>query len=203
MRRMSRQRRKAESVSEPFETRLFIHRLTQTEKAAVYVHNTAFPSSELAAALASAVEDVCVDKLIRADGCLKLAQHLALGTDNESLRAAISRAYYCIHHCLRAIALWQGKWDPDGHEQSIEEFWQLLKDTPFRVRLGLPENTGSRVAEARTNRHVADYSPYDFQRTPPDTRPIGITNGCWSDAVQFNISLAEEIFQAAMKRIGS
>ena len=190
-------------MSEPLETRLFIHRLTQTEKAAVYAHNPAFPSSDLAASLASAVEEVCVDKLIRADGCLRLARSLALDTDNESLRAAIGRAYYSIHHCLRTIVLWQNKWDPDGHEKSIEEFRELLKESAFRVRLGLPENTRNRVAEARTNRHAADYSPYDFQRTPPDMRPVGISNGSWPDAVQFNIALAEEIFQAAMKCIGS
>ncbi len=166
---------------EPLETRLFIHRLTQTEKAAVYAHNTAFPSSGLAASFATAIEDVCVDKLIRADGCLRLAQSLALDKDNESQRAAIGR----------------------GHEKSIEEFRELLKDSAFRIRLGLPENTGNRVAEARTNRHVADYSPYDFQRTPPDTRRVGISNGSWPDAVQFNIGLAKEIFQAAMKCVGS
>lgn len=190
-------------MSEPLETRSFIHRLTQAEKASVYAHDTAFPASGLASSLASAVEDVCVDKLIRADGCLRLAQRLALGADNESLRAAIGRAYYCIHHCLRAIALWQNKWDPDGHEKSIEEFRKLLKDSAFRAQIGLPGNTGDRVAEARTNRHVADYSPYDFQRDPPDTRRIGISNGRWPDAVQFNINLAEEIFRAAMKCIGS
>lgn len=190
-------------MSEPFETRLFIHRLTQAEKAAVYAYNAAFPSSGLAASFANAVEEVCVDKLIRADGCLKLARSLALGTDNESLRASIGRAYYSIHHCLRAMALWQNKWDPDGHEQSLKEFRELLKDTHFRRRSGLPENTGVRVAEARTNRHVADYSPYDFQRDPPDTGPIGISNGVWADAVQFNIALAEEIFQAAMKCVGT
>ncbi len=190
-------------MSEPLETRLLVHRLTQTEKAAVYAHNTAFPSSGLAASFASAVEDVCVDKLIRADGCLRLAQSLALDTDNESQRAAIGRAYYSIHHSLRAMVLWQNNWDPDGHEKSIEEFRKLLKDSAFRLQLGLPEDTGNRVVEARLNRHVADYSPYDFQRDPPDTRRLGVSNGSWSDAVQFNIALAEEIFQAAMKCIGS
>ena len=162
-------------MPKPLETRLFIHRLTQTEKAAIYAHNTVFPSSSLAASFAVAIEDVCLDKLIRADGCLRLAQSLALDTDNESLRAAIGRAYYCIHHCLRTILLWRNKWDPDGHEKSIEEFRKLLKDSTFRLQLGLPEDTGNRVVEARLNRHVADYSPYDFQRDPPDTRWLGIS----------------------------
>ena len=190
-------------MSEPLETRSFIHRLTQTEKAAVYFHNTAFPTSGLAESLASGIEDVCVDKLIRADGCLRLAQNLALDTNNESLRASIGRAYYSVHHSLRTIALWQNKWDPDGHEKSLEEFRKLLKQDSFRVRLGLPEDTGDRIAEARTNRHIADYSPYDFQRDPPDTRRVGISNGSWPDAVRFNLALAEEIFQTAMKCIGT
>lgn len=190
-------------MAEPIETRLFTHRLTNAERAAIYAHDIAFPSSGLMASLASAVEDVCVDKLIRADGCLRLAKILvASSADNESQRASIGRAYYSIHHCLRAIVLWQDRWDPDGHEQTLKEFRTLLKDSNFRLRSGLPENTGDRVAEARTNRHVADYSPYDFQRNPPDTRRIGISNGSWSDAVQFNIGLADEIFQAAMKCIG-
>lgn len=190
-------------MAEPLETRLFIHRLTQAERAGVYAHDVAFPSSGLKASLESAIDDVCVDKLIRADGCLRLAKSLAAsGTDNESQRASIGRAYYSIHHCLRAMVLWQNKWDPDGHEQSLKEFRTLLGDSNFRLRSGLPENTANRVAEARTNRHVADYSPYDFQRDPPDTRRVGISNGSWSDAVQFNIDLADEIFQAAMKCIG-
>lgn len=60
-------------MAEPLETRLFIHRLTQMEKAEVYAHNKAFPASGLAASFATAIQDVCVDKLIRAEGCLGLA----------------------------------------------------------------------------------------------------------------------------------
>ena len=190
-------------MPEPLETLLFIHRLTLTEKTAVYAHNQAFPSSGLAAAFAAAIQDVCIDKLIRADGCLELAKSLAVNTENESQRASIGRAYYCIHHCLRAMLLWQNQWDPDGHEQSIKEFGALLQDNTFRNRSGLPLNTEKRVTEAQANRHVADYSPYIFQRNPPGTGLISISDGNWSDAAQFNIALAEEIFQAAMKYIGS
>ena len=100
------------------------------------------------------------------------------------------------------MLLWKNKWDPDGHEQSIKEFGTLLQDTAFRNRSGLPLNTEKRVAEARTNRHVADYSPYTFQRDPPGTGRISIAKGTWPDAVQFNLALAEEVFQAAMKYIG-
>lgn len=190
-------------MSEPLETLLFVHRLTLTEKTAVYTHNQAFPSSGLAAAFAIAIQDVCIDKLIRADGCLELAKSLATNTENESQRASIGRAYYCIHHCLRAMLLWQNQWDPDDHEQSIKEFGALLQDNTFRNRSGLPLNTEKRVAEAQTNRHVADYSPCIFQRDPPKTGRISITNGTWPDAVQFNIALAEEIFQAAINYVGS
>ncbi len=189
-------------MPEPLEALLFVHRLTLTDKTAVYAHNQAFPSSGLAAAFAAALQDVCIDKLIRADGCLELAKSLAASTENESQRASIGRAYYCIHHCLRAMLLWQNKWDPDGHEQSIKEFGTLLQDTSFRNRSGLPLNTEKRVAEAQTNRHIADYSPYISQRNPPKPGRISITNGNWSDAVEFNITLAEEIFQAAMKYVG-
>lgn len=164
-------------MSEPLETLLFVHRLTLTEKIAVYTHNQAFPSSGLAAAFATAIQDVCIDKFIRADGCFELAKSLATNTENESQRASIGRAYYCIHHCLRAMLLWQNQWDPDGHGQSIEEFGTLLKDNTFCNRSGLAVNTEKRVAEAQTNRHVADYSPYIFQRNPLGTGLISISNG--------------------------
>lgn len=191
-------------MPQPFETLVYVARLRKDEKETVFTHQAIFPFSGLRAALLEAVEDVCLDRLVRSDACLALARRLADGTpDEETLRAAIGRAYYSIHHALRAIALWQNKWDPDGHDQSIAEFKTLLGDNAFRHRSSLAPDVLERILEARDNRHVADYSPYDVQREPPRTARIGITNNNWTDAAQFNIALADVILQAAVRCVGS
>lgn len=148
-----------------------------------------------------AIADVCVDRLIRAEGCLRLARQLD-AADEETQRAVVSRAYYSIHHSLRAMALWTNNWDADGHEESIKQFKLLLGDNEFLRTSSLVADDYQRVAEARTNRHVADYSPYIVQREPPKVKWIGITNGNWADAARFNLSLADEVFQAALKCTG-
>ncbi len=191
-------------MAEPRSSLIYVARLRPGEKETILAHDAAFPASGLWNGLLRAVEDVCVDRLIRADGCLRLARQLALQSgDEEALRAGIGRAYYSLHHSLRAMALWQNKWDPDGHEESIQQFRLLLKDNSFRNRSGLAPDASERVAEARTNRHVADYSPYDVQRNPPETQWVGITGGTWATAAQFNCDLASVIFHSAMKIIGS
>ena len=191
-------------MPQPFETLIFVHRLTASEMAAVFAHDAAFPASGLKSRLLEAIEEACLDRLIRADGCLQLANRLySVAVDEETLRASIGRAYYSVHHSLRAIALWQNKWDPDGHEESIQAFRTLLKDSNFRHRSGLPEDAANQVIEARANRHVADCSPYKVQRDPPNTRWIITTNDNWADAARFNLDLANEISQAALRFVSS
>ena len=191
-------------MPQPLETLIFVHRLTASETAAVFAHDAVFPASGLKPRLLEAIEEACLDRLIRAGGCLDLANRLfSAAADEETLRAAISRAYYSVHHSLRAMALWQNKWDPDGHEETIGQLKRLLKDKPFRNQTGLDEDTYDRVIEARTNRHIADYSPYDVQRDPPRTDWVGITRGNWTEAAKFNLTLAEVALEAAVRFIGS
>lgn len=191
-------------MPQPLETLIFVHRLTASETAAIFAHDAVFPASGLKSRLLKAIEEACLDRLIRADGCLDLANRLyGAAVDEETLRAATSRAYYSAHHSLRAMALWQNKWDPDGHEESIKAFKTLLEDNNFHRRSGLSEDAVSRVIEARANRHVADYSPYKVQRDPPNTRWITITNDNWADAARFNLYLATELSQAATRFVGS
>ncbi len=192
-------------MAEPLETLVYVNRLQKAEMASVFTQNAAFPSSGLRTSLQAAVADVCLDRLVRADGCLRFAWQIAASgeADEETLRAIVSRAYYSVHHSLRSMALWQNKWNPDGHEESIKVFRTLLEDNNFRHRCGLGIDAGDRVLEALANRHVADYSPYNVQRDPPDTRWLRITNGDWGDAAQFNLNLATELSLAAARFIGS
>ena len=156
--------------------------------------------------LLSAVEEVAIDRLIRADGCLQVARLLhtaSIGAaGSEELRGAASRAYYSIHHSIRAMCLWQNKWDPDGHEESIRELKKLLTENAFLHRSGLEPNISLRIIEARANRHVADYSPHEMQRNNARNAVETITDGRWEDAARFNIDLALELLRGAFKFVG-
>lgn len=66
-------------MAQPFEILVYVHRLQASEKEAVFAQDAAFPSSSLRTSLLEAVEDVCLDRLIRADGCLQLVQHCCRG----------------------------------------------------------------------------------------------------------------------------
>src|SRR5437762_13409492 len=101
-------------MAEPFETLVFVARLTREEKDSIFAREAAFPGANIGSRLLLAAEDVCLDRLLLADGCLSVARQLAHvsggGTaPEECLRAAVSRAYYSIHHSIRAIALWHNK----------------------------------------------------------------------------------------------
>jgi uncharacterized protein (UPF0332 family) len=191
-------------MAEPYDTLRYVARLSAAQKAAAYAQDAAFPGSDLGARLRSAIEDVSQDRLIRAEGCLRVARKLRseASGDEELLRTAIVRGYYSVHHAVRAICLRENQCDPDGHTESIEAFKKLLKDGDFRRRSGLPPEEFEAVMEARTNRHVADYSPYREQ--PSSTRLADnavdrITDDDWERAADFNIALAGRLSAVALK----
>jgi hypothetical protein len=88
-----------------------------------------------------------------------------------------------------------------GHEESIRQLKRLLQDNAFVHHSGLAADVWEKVTEARDNRHVADYSPYDLQREPQ--RVVGITGNNWTSAAQFNKDLAEELLNSGVKVVGS
>jgi uncharacterized protein (UPF0332 family) len=190
----------------PLETLIYVARLSADEKDAALTIDRSFPQTGLWARLLSAVEEVAIDRLVRADGCLQVAKLLhtaSLGVaGSEELRGAASRAYYSIHHSIRAMCLWQNKWDPDGHEESIRELKKLLTENTFLHRTGLARGVLAEVNEARENRHVADYSPYDFQRNNPGDGFEEITGERWDEAAKLNIDLAERMLAAGFRFVG-
>ena len=188
-------------MSIPLQTLIYVARLSADEKRSLLAQGDAFRKSNLKSTLLSAVEDVCIDRLIRAGGCLRLALQLCSSADEEMVRAAVGRAYYSMHHSLRAMALWRNKWDPDGHEESIRQLKRLLQENAFVHQSGLAADVWKKVTEARTNRHVADDSPYDVQREPEGV--AGISGNNWTSAAQFNNNLAEELLNSAFKIVGS
>lgn len=190
-------------MTESIETLLHVARLSQSEDATIRSLDAAFPGSDLRKRQFAAIQDVCMDRLVRAEGCLEVSRFLlaSLGGE-ERLRASVGRAYYSIHHSIRIMALWYNNWDPDGHESSIQQLRELLKESKFRHQTGLAMDVWERVGVARDNRHVADYSPYDFQRDSKGRGVIAITGQDWLLAAKFNVHLAEELVTAASKLIG-
>lgn len=191
-------------MAEPYDTLRYVARLSAAQKAAAYTQDAAFPGSNLGARLRSAIEDVSQDRLIRAEGCLRVARKLRdeANGDEELLRSAIVRAYYCIHHAVRAICLRENQFDPDGHAESIEALKKLLAEPAFRLRSALPLEEYKTVIEARMNRHVADYSPYQEQpsSTALDNKAMDrITDNDWARAADFNIDLADKLMTTALK----
>jgi uncharacterized protein (UPF0332 family) len=163
--------------------------------------------------------------MIRAVSCLETADFLySSKTPAQSelrpdfLRTVITKAYYSIHHSLRAIAIMENEWEADGHQESISELRRLLKDIDFQKRSGLTDAVIAELAQARDNRSVADYSPYDHSRREVKTNEnsaltqmpasdiakrdtkvdwVSISDGDWEKAAKFNIDLAQRLLKAA------
>lgn len=66
---------------------------------------------------------------------------LSSGTGSEiANRNAVSRAYYAVHHAVRALLLFEERGDVGGHRESIEAVYALLKRNPaVRSKLGNTE----------------------------------------------------------------
>ncbi len=181
---------------------IYVSRLSQPEKQEIYALAEVWPEAELRARLRQAVEDVCLDRLIRAQGCLEVAKSLTPSTSAasvEELRAAIGRGYYSVHHSIRAMCLRWNQWDPDGHGESTEQMRKLLNDAVFQRASGLMPEIIKEITEARDNREVADYSPYDFSRRTGGVGIFPITGLDWRKAADFNFALAERLLTAATK----
>lgn len=163
-----------------------------------------FMSSDLQENFEARLGEVVVDRLSRAERCLKLSEllmrpYMGKTPDEESLRAAIGRAYYSAHHSIRAMVLRIEGYDPDGHEESIKALGALLRDKKFRKRSKLSHQTARKISEAKDNRSVADYSPYDLSRKPDSEAWIFITDNDWRKAAQFNVRWAKKVFNGALK----
>ena len=97
--------------------------------------------------------------------------------------------------------MYQNQWDPDGHEKTIKVLAESMKKSSFRARTGFKAEIDREVSEARTNRVIADYSPYLISRLPEGSH-IHLTGGQWGKAAEFNLDLAEKVLTGALRFIG-
>jgi len=125
---------------------------------------------DLAAVNPGVVDMAAVDEAIRetVEKRMRLAQDFL--SFSESLvsmppsmseiadRNAVSRAYYAVHHAIRALLLFEERGDVDGHRESIEAACSLLKRNPaVRSKLGETEKFRAAVLGLLEQRHLADY----------------------------------------------
>lgn len=183
-----------------------LFRLSSQEKTAIFQVAKALQTPQVATVFNDCLMEAVFDRMVRAEGCLELAKSLLAQRqqpplEEERIRTVIGRAYYSIHHSIRAMCLHHLEFDPDGHEESIGEFETLLTDNAFRARSGLAPNVVAEIHQGKDNRSIADYSPYDVSRKPNTDVSIRTSNN-WQDALQFNVGLAERIFGAANRITG-
>ncbi|MGD0092352.1 MAG: HEPN domain-containing protein [Planctomycetota bacterium] len=194
----------AVTVSEAEKPLVYIARLSNAEKNALYEHGDAFPELEVRKQFHQAIAVVLHDRLKMATENFVLADDLFFNATptNAHYRAVVNRAYYAIHHSIRVMVLSQNHCEADGHEEAIQELKKLLKDEQFRKKCGLNENTITEISRARDNRSVADYSPYDFSRRDGTTVWVAISGNTWKSTAEFNLNLAERLLDAAKRFIG-
>lgn len=206
---------------------VYLSRLTNAERQQLFRADDAFQSFKLRSQWHNLIQTLSGDRIIRAESCLEAAEFLVSLSDPlqaelrpEFLRTAVNKAYYSIHHSIRAIALLENEWEADGHEQAISELKSFVKTEKFRIRSGPAEGIGAELARARDNRSVADYSPYAFSRKETKTKEnmplaqlpasdvsrrdtkvdwVHITEDSWEKAAKFNIDLAQRLLKAADK----
>lgn len=179
---------------------VFVSRLSVAEKASLFT--SVFQRPDLSHVFKTAVHEVALQRLIRAEACFKLAHTFLNSSDEESLRTAIGRAYYSIHHSIRAMVLCVKEYDPDGHQECIEALSELLKDNAFLGRSGLKAGDGQEIFKARDNRVVAEYSPFNQSRYSNRNSKIELSHGSWLDTAKFNVDISQRVLVASMRVVG-
>lgn len=116
-------------------------------------------------------------------------------------RNAVSRAYYAVHHVVRALLLFEERGDIDGHRESIEAVCALLKrNAAARSKLGSTEEFRSAFLDLLERRHLADYYPYGANA--PNEAPLDFGPAA-QEAVQFARRVVEKIVEyIALKEAG-
>jgi uncharacterized protein (UPF0332 family) len=193
----------AAMASETAKPLVYVARLSNAEKNALYAHGDAFPELEVRSKFHQAIRTVVLDRLKMARDDWFLAAHLFHDAPTDAhYRAAVNRAYYAIHHSIRVMVLSQNNCEADGHQEAIQELRKQLRREEFRRKCGLSEDIIDEISRACDNRSVADYSPYDFSRRDGTTEWVLISGNTWKSAAEFNLNLAVRLVKAAARFVG-
>jgi uncharacterized protein (UPF0332 family) len=181
---------------------VYLSRISGKEKQSLYDLADACIVPGLREQFHARIDDVVIDRLMLAQEYLNFAERLKerCGNDTVSLRCVVNRAYYSIHHSIRAMLLKHNHCEADGHAEAIEQLKRLFEAAERKVsRAGLQQDIIEEVGEARNNRAVADYSPYEFSRAAGKLEWVPIRGNNWSEAAVFNLDVAKRIHEAALR----
>lgn len=113
--------------------------------------------------LEGAIKETVFDRLGFAHQMLTFAEGLQAtvkGPDDSFVaRNVLSRAYYCLHHTLRALSVYERRNDPFGHEATIEQAVRIFAGVrALSAKLGRDASRlGLELSQAREQRNLADY----------------------------------------------
>ena len=194
-------------ITIPKEMLVYASRLSEKEKIEAFSTGRIFQVPQVAGVVQECITEVVQHRMILAGNLLEVAKRLVhadglLKIDEPNLRTAVNRAYYAIHHSIRAAAMHANGYDPDGHSEAILALTALLGDNAFRAKSGLAAGTDKKVEESKANRGVADYSPFELSRFPGGETRIKITGGNWPDAAKFNLDLADRVLVGCLRFVG-
>ena len=123
------------------------------------IHQGAVDVAEIDKAMREGV----AKRLALANEFLLFSEYLvSSGASSEiANRNAVSRAYYAVHHAIRALLLFEERGDVDGHSESIKAACDLLKrNSAARNKLGDMGDFRLNMRNLLDQRHLADYYPY-------------------------------------------
>ncbi|MGI4789818.1 MAG: HEPN domain-containing protein [Janthinobacterium lividum] len=139
-----------------------------------------------------AMRDGVEKRLAFAQEFLSFSENLlfsGIGSEIES-RNIVSRAYYAVHHAVRALLLFEERGDVDGHRESIEAVCALLKrNSAARSKLGSMEDFRTEFLDLLDRRHLADYYPYGTNS--PNEATLDFAQAA-QEAVQFAHRVVEK-----------
>ena len=182
---------------------IYLARLTNAEKNALYAVGDAFPKSEISKAFHDRLNDLIISRVLLSKNFLDTAQQMwESATTEGEFRVIVNRAYYAIHHSIRAMAFHRNHFEADGHAEAIEELKLLARGKDAKTNWDLDEKLVFAVSEARNNRSVADYSPFSWSRSEKTTNWFGITNDDWRTAARFNLDLGIKLLVIAQRFVG-
>jgi uncharacterized protein (UPF0332 family) len=139
-----------------------VERLKQGDNVLLRHYSRVHPPAVDTGLIDAAIQQVTLDRMTLARDFVASATAMLNGAPREvDLRNATSRAYYAIHHALRAVLLFDLKSDAYGHIESIDEFLKRARSTSsLRTKADAAAITERALLDILHHRHLADYHCY-------------------------------------------
>jgi hypothetical protein len=139
-----------------------VERLRQDENALLRRYSVLHAPTVDTVVIDAAVQQVVLDRIRFAKEFITSARDMLAGTPSTmDFRNTTSRAYYAVHHTLRAVLLYDLKADTYGHVESINDFVKRMNHMPaLKAKADAAGITKDALLAILHRRHLADYHYY-------------------------------------------